>query len=144
MAQNNYCSLPRRILVMIYDGCLLTAVFMFATALALPLTGGKAFTSGNVFYSFYLLSIAYIYFIWQWRKGRQTLGMRAWHIYIEKMDNGKLTWQDLSVRFILACTSFAAFGGGFVWALFNKKRLTFHDQYSHTILKLKNPVSNTG
>ena len=74
MSEPNYCSLGRRVLVMIYDGCLLTCVFMLATALALPLSGGEAFASGNVFYSLYLLTIAYIYFTWQWQQGRQTWG----------------------------------------------------------------------
>lgn len=132
----DHCSLKRRLLAVIYDSVLLSAVLFFATAIALPANAGAAFEQGNALYSIYLLLASYAYFTWQWKKGRQTLGMRAWRIYLTTATGEALTWRRLSLRFALACLSLAAFGAGFVWALFDPDRLAFHDRFSDTMLVL--------
>ncbi|MCY4210201.1 MAG: RDD family protein, partial [Gammaproteobacteria bacterium] len=76
------CSLARRLAAIVYDCCLLFSVLFFATLGALTVSGGVAFSAGNPLYSAYLLVIAWFYFVWQWKTGRQTLGMRAWRIYL--------------------------------------------------------------
>lgn len=119
---------------MAYDCCLLFSVLFFATVLVLPVAGGKAFSAGNLFYSVYLLLVTYFYFVWQWKKGRQTLGMRAWRIYLTTPGGVRLGWEKLTLRFFLAGVSLAAFGSGFLWALFDKDRLAFHDRFSGTLL----------
>lgn len=131
-----HCSLKRRLLAVIYDSVLLSAVLFFATAIALPANAGAAFEQGNALYSMYLLLASYAYFTWQWKKGRQTLGMRAWRIYLTTATGEALTWRRLSLRFALACLSWAAFGAGFAWALFDPDRLAFHDRFSDTMLVL--------
>ena len=128
------CGLGRRLLAIVYDCCLLFSVLFFATVLALPVAGGEAFTAGNLCYSAYLLLITYVYFVWQWKKGRQTLGMRAWHIYLTVPDRVQPGWKRLTLRFLLAGVSLAAFGAGFLWVLFDKERLAFHDRFSGTAL----------
>ena len=132
----DHCSLKRRLLAVIYDSFLLLAVLFFATAIALPTNAGAAFEQGNALYSAYLLLASYAYFTWQWKKGRQTLGMRAWRIYLTTATGEALTWRRLTLRFALACLSLAAFGAGFAWALFDPDRLAFHDRFSDTRLVL--------
>lgn len=132
----DHCSLKRRLLAVIYDSVLLSAVLFFATAIALPANAGAAFEQGNALYSIYLLLASYAYFTWQWKKGRQTLGMRAWRIYLTTATGEAPTWGRLSLRFALACLSLAAFGAGFAWALFDSDRLAFHDRFSDTMLTL--------
>lgn len=132
----DHCSLKRRLLAVIYDSVLLSAVLFFATAIALPANAGAAFEQGNALYSMYLLLASYAYFTWQWKKGRQTLGMRAWRIYLTTATGEAPTWRRLSLRFALACLSLAAFGAGFAWALFDPDRLAFHDRFSDTMLTL--------
>ena len=134
--QPGHCSLKRRLLAVLYDSFLLLAVLFFATALALPVNAGAAFEQGNALYSIYLLLASYAYFTWQWKKGRQTLGMRAWRIYLTTVTGEAPTWRGLTLRFALACLSVAAFGAGFAWALFDPDRLAFHDRFSDTRLTL--------
>lgn len=134
--QPGHCSLKRRLLAVLYDSFLLLAVLFFATALALPVNAGAAFEQGNALYSIYLLLASYAYFTWQWKKGRQTLGMRAWRIYLTTATGEAPTWRRLTLRFALACLSVAAFGAGFAWALFDPDRLAFHDRFSDTRLTL--------
>ena len=105
---------------MLYDSFLLVAVYFVATAFVLPLAGGKAVASGNILYSLYLLGITCAYFIWQWKKGRQTLGMRAWHVFLVRDDGAPLDWKVLLQRFFLAMLSLLTFGAGFFHAILNK------------------------
>lgn len=121
---------------MFYDGMLLFAVLFFATALLMVLTHGKAIHSGNYYYLAYLLLISYGYFAWQWNHGGQTLGMRAWRVRLLGSDGLPPGWQSVSRRFALALVSWCAAGAGFLWALFDKRGLTFHDRFSNTELFL--------
>ena len=121
-------------MAIVYDCCLLFSVLFFATLPALAVTGGNAFVAGNPFYSAYLLLISWFYFVWQWKTGRQTLGMRAWHIYLVTRTGEPPGWKNLSLRFFLAGVSWSALGAGFLWALFDQERLAFHDRYSGTML----------
>ena len=121
---------------MAYDGILLFAVLFFATALLLPFTHGQAIHSGNYFYLSYLLFISYGYFAWPWTHGGQTLGMRAWRIQLLTPDGLPADWKAVSLRFIFSLISWGAAGAGFLWALFDKRRLAFHDRFSNTGLFL--------
>jgi uncharacterized RDD family membrane protein YckC len=117
---------------MLYDSILLIAVFIPATALLLPVTGGEAIASGNWWYSAYLLFICYIYFTLQWKSGRQTLGMRAWHMHLAADNHANPGWRQVSLRFFLALLSLAFFGLGFFYALADRRGRTMHDILSGT------------
>ena len=130
----DHCSLLRRLMAIAYDCCLLFSVLFFATVLVLPIAGGEAFAAHNLFYSAFLLLITYFYFVWQWKKGRQTLGMRAWHIYLLTPGSAQPGWKNLTLRFFLAAVSLSGLGAGFLWCLFDRERLAFHDRFSGTIL----------
>ena len=131
---HSHCSLWRRLMAIAYDCCLLFSVLFFATLSALAVSGGNAFSAGDPFYSAYLVLIAWFYFVWQWKTGRQTLGMRAWRIYLATRAGGRVGWKNLTVRFVLAGLSLAVLGAGFFWALVDRERLAFHDRFSGTML----------
>ncbi len=75
-----------------------------------------------------------MYFCWHWIKGRQTLGMRSWYIYVVNESNTALNWKQASLRFAAASISLVILGLGFVWALFDKQKLALHDRLSKTKL----------
>jgi len=131
------CGMLRRCAAMAYDGILLFAVLFLATAVILPLTGGHAIPAGNLPYELYLLLCCGLYFIWQWCRGGQTLGMSAWHICLVD-DTGALVSPGTAVlRFALALLSLGALGLGFLWALFDPRGLTFHDRFSRSRLVIR-------
>lgn len=111
------------------------SVFFFATLAIIPFNGGNAIDHGNPFYDFYLLVIAYLYFTWQWTRGGQTLGMRAWRLRLRRCDDGAVTWRHASLRYLLATLSWLALGAGFLLAWFDRDKLAFHDRYSRTKLE---------
>ncbi|MGI9229455.1 MAG: RDD family protein [Gammaproteobacteria bacterium] len=130
----DHCRLGRRLLAILYDSCLLLATLLIATAALLPVTGGQAIASGNPLYSLYLLLLSYVYFIWQWHKGGQTLGMRAWRIRLGSETGGQAGWGTLSLRFCYALLSWLLLGGGFWCALADRQHRTLHDRLSGTHL----------
>lgn len=134
------CGLIRRFLSIFYDSVLLFSVLFFATALIMPFTGG-AIASGNLLFQVYLLLCCYLYFCWQWVKGGQTLGMRAWRIRVICHTGENPGWKHATLRFLLAGLSWLPAGAGFLWALFDHCGHPFHDRFSHTRLVLW-PVSN--
>lgn len=117
---------------MVYDGLLVVAVWMVATALLLPFTGGEAVRPGQGWYTAYLMSLAFGYFGWFWTHGGQTLGMRSWRLRLVGIDSRRVRWGQALVRFLGACLSWLPLGAGFLWALVDPCRRTWHDRLSGT------------
>ena len=130
------CSLLRRMAAIFYDVLLLFSIFFFSTFIMLPFTDGQAISDDNIPYITYLLTLSYLYFIWQWIHSGQTLGMRTWHVRVMQVDVTQVTLQRATLRFLLSILSWLMLGFGFLWALFDKQGLTFHDRYSGTFLEV--------
>jgi uncharacterized RDD family membrane protein YckC len=128
------CSFLRRLGAMFYDMLLLGSVFFFSTLIMLPFNQGMAIVHNNIPYDLFLLIISYCYFTWQWTHGGQTPGMRAWNIKLRAPDAGNVTWQRAGLRYLLALLAIVPLGAGFLWALFDRDKLAFHDRYSNTML----------
>lgn len=126
------CGLLRRLAVIVYDAFLLFAVAFVAGILALPLTG--AITPGNPFFTSYIFFVCFFFFGWFWTHGGQTLGMRAWRVRVQRYDGGPITWWQAMLRFLVAFVSWGALGLGFLWSLFDKRKRTWHDIYSESVL----------
>ena len=124
----------KRLAAMFYDGLCLFSLFFLATLTLVIFTNGEAITSNNIIYNLSLFFISYLYFVWHWVNGGQTLGMRAWNIKLKRQDETPLSWSNATLRFCLALFSLTGLGLGFAWALFDKEKLTFHDRYSNTRL----------
>lgn len=130
------CGMLRRLGAMLYDFLLLMAMWMIATAVLMPFTGGEA-VSGNALYRSYLFLLTFVFFAWFWGRGGQTLGMRAWHIYLVNDREGPISMTQMMLRFIVAIASWGVAGLGFIWALFQKDKRSWHDLYSETYLVYK-------
>ena len=134
MSLNSYIGLCRRFASVFYDGLLLFSLLFVGSFFVLPFTGGKAVPSDNVIYPVCLFAFCYYYFVWQWIKGGQTLGMRAWRCRLVQQDGQMISWSAASTRFFLAILSWIMLGAGYWMALFRRDRKTFHDLYSNTYL----------
>jgi uncharacterized RDD family membrane protein YckC len=129
--------LLRRLAAMVYDGLLVLAVLMIVTACFLPFTGGEAVTWDR----FPLLVLPYwaslaiaivVYFGLPWTQRGQTLGMATWRLRVQRDDGFLLTWRDVAVRLGASILSWLPAGLGWVWALFDRERRTWHDQLSRS------------
>lgn len=126
------CSLARRIGAMVYDGLILLAIWMVATAIVV-IASNKAVDSGNPLFQIYLLVLAFAYFHASWSRIGQTLGMRTWRI---RLDPGPdpFTLARSAVRFSTGLVSIALFGLGFFWALGRSDRRGWPDLASRSRL----------
>lgn len=131
----------RRMAAIVYDAFLLAAVLFAATAAILPFNAGVAFTSRQFVYPVYLIGVSFLFFAWFWTHGGQTLGMRAWKIKILTLDRHPINWRQAALRFISALISWALFGLGFGWILFDKQKRGWHDHLSKTAVYFESDSS---
>lgn len=113
---------------MLYDGLVVLAL-SFALALGFILLFGDA-SHGLKRYALQLflwLGVG-LYFVWCWRKSGQTLAMQTWQLKLSDGQTKLLNWPQALIRYALASLSLAAFGLGFVWALFDRDDLFLHDR----------------
>lgn len=147
--------LIKRLVVVVYDGLLLFSVLFFSSALWMlvfnmlapdslyldpsQLAANKlaAFTNLGKIIAFFIvtlniLAVSFYFYGWFWTHGGQTLGMRAWNLYLTKPDGKFIDWPLAAKRYAWAMLSWATFGLGFLWILFHPQRKALHDLLSDT------------
>jgi uncharacterized RDD family membrane protein YckC len=122
---------------MLYDGLLLLALLMAATALFLPLTGGEALNAQDhpvleLLYQAALVLLILGFFGLFWTRRGQTLGMASWRLRVEREDGRLLIWGDTARRLAWALLSLLPLGLGLVWNLLDPERRAWHDRLSRT------------
>ena len=133
----DYCSLPRRLLVMVYDAVIMLGLLVLGSALALPFGDTQKMAFQDFWFTLWLVLVCFAYLGGCWHYGGMTLGMRAWRVNLESSDGEIISWPRCLLRFIVGGVSLATFGLGFVWALFDRKNRGWHDIAGHTVLVLK-------
>lgn len=148
--------LIKRLAVIVYDGLLLAGVLFFSLTIlfGIPLYIFKSVTQQDtldaypglkLFMSALLilvgLVIAFIFYGSFWTKGGQTLGMRAWHLYLVNEEGKYLSWKAAAIRFMASLVSWACVGMGFAWILISRKNLAWHDIATKTQIVKYKPVA---
>jgi uncharacterized RDD family membrane protein YckC len=150
MSENPFEYVPvglmKRLMAIIYDSLLLIALLftvgiIFAAIFTFAINNGNAITPDHPAYPMYrslilgiLLLTAYLFFGWFWVHGGQTLGMKTWRIQLRTTGNGNISWSTAGIRFIVAIISWCSFGIGFLWAVGDSRKRTWHDLLSSTVL----------
>jgi uncharacterized RDD family membrane protein YckC len=144
----------KRLLVMVYDGLLLVAVGFFTSALLMGLFtwfGPDAFFAtpdptnpellersdlgrlvGGIIVSVNVVCVSFFFYGWFWTHGGQTLGMKAWSLYLIKPDGKFIDWKTAFKRYIVALMSWACLGLGFTWVLLDSRKRSWHDIATNT------------
>jgi uncharacterized RDD family membrane protein YckC len=122
----------------LYDTLLLCALWFLATMPFIALQGGEHLDSNSgalhVVYQLTLVLVAYAFFAGFWSAKGRTLGMQSWGLQLESVNGSVPGIRAATIRFITACLSWAAFGLGFLWQLWDAEHLTWHDRLSNTRL----------
>jgi uncharacterized RDD family membrane protein YckC len=119
---------------MVYDALLLFALLFFASLVVVVPFEVTLEHPLYPLYVVYVYAISFAFFGWFWTHGGQTLGMRAWRFRVEPDNGHAMTWRHALLRFLGAGISWASLGAGYIWCLFNRERLSFHDALSGTRL----------
>ena len=127
--------LLRRIGAMLYDALLVAALLFLATIPFIAARGGEPVERGdNLIYQVTLVIVVYAFFVGFWSGPGRTLGMQSWRLQLQN-DQGKVpTVAQASVRFLASLLSWLPLGLGFVWQLWDRENLTWHDRISRTRL----------
>ncbi len=140
-------SLTRRFAAMFYDFLLSVALIMVVALIyqqgflrliysgeeLMSLSQAGALDRDPLLSSLLLLSLFGFYAKF-WTHNGQTLGMQVWGIRIQNRDGSAIDlWQAL-LRFFVAIGSWLLCGLGYLWMLWDKDRLTWHDRYSESVV----------
>ena len=155
----------KRLVVMVYDGLLLMAVVAFTSAIVMAIYLALAPESlfidpatldnpkivklsdtgrliGNILFSLNALVVSFLFYGWFWTHGGQTLGMKAWSLYLIKPDGKFVDWRLALKRYLASLLSLAVFGLGFTWILLNRRRMAWHDLLTNTQIVRHKPQKN--
>jgi len=127
--------LMRRFAAIIYDMLLVAALLFIATIPFIALRGGEPVEVGdNTLYRVVLIIVVYGFFIGFWTRSGRTLGMQSWGLQLETASGEIPSFAAASLRFFAASVSWAPAGLGFLWSLWDKDNLAWHDRISGTRL----------
>jgi len=139
-------SLVKRLLAIIYDLVLLTAIcFSIAVIVSIFTTfimnNGNAITEEHPFYimnQIIMLSTIFIsgflFYVWFWTHGGQTLGMKTWMLRLVSENGQAISKKQAATRALVAVLSWCVFGLGFLWCFIDSRKRTWHDILSSSYL----------
>jgi uncharacterized RDD family membrane protein YckC len=127
----------RRFAALLYDGVLLAGLLVVFTSGAVLLNHRRAIepaTAGAWVYLYRAGSIAVIagYYLLNWTRGGQTLGMRAWHLRAVSDTGMPLAWRAAALRFVFGVLAWAPAALGVLWLYIDPEHLALHDRLSKT------------
>lgn len=125
-----------RLTSVVYDSMILVALWIFATMLLMPFTGGAIDPPlpWNLPFDLYILAVSFLYLGGLWHRTGQTLGMRAWRWKVVARDGGAISWLQALKRMLAGMLSWALLGAGWLWILVDRDGLALHDRLSGTKL----------
>ena len=128
--------LLRRLGAILYDTLLILALLFITTIPFIAARGGEPVEAdGNILYQGCMGLVVFLFFVGFWSRSGRTLGMQSWGLRVESPDGQIPTIKVASIRFFAAILSWAPLGLGFLWQLWDKDGLTWHDRLSGTRLR---------
>jgi uncharacterized RDD family membrane protein YckC len=128
----------RRFAALLYDSLLIVAVLLVYSALAVGMHRGRAITqaSGAPWYLYRAGEVLVIgaYYLLNWMRSGQTLGMRAWRLYAVDAQGGRLKAGQALRRLAWGALAWGAGALGVLWLYLDPQRLALHDRLSDTRL----------
>jgi uncharacterized RDD family membrane protein YckC len=128
--------LMRRLGAIVYDSLLVLALLFIVTIPFIALRDGQPVEAGDsLLYRLCLAAIIFVFFTGFWSHSGRTLGMQSWGLRVETPNGDIPTFAVASLRFFAAMLSWLPAGLGFIWQLWDKDQLTWHDRLSGTRLR---------
>jgi uncharacterized RDD family membrane protein YckC len=127
----------RRIAALLYDSVLLAALLVVFTSGAVFLNHRMAVepaTAGvwGYLYRLGLIGVIAGYYLLNWTRSGQTLGMRAWHLRAVSDSGRPLALKAAALRFVLGVLAWAPAALGVLWLYADREHLALHDRLSKT------------
>jgi len=138
--------LGRRLAAIFYDALLCFALLLvtafiyklvmmaFIGEARLKVLSESGSLDGDPLLSAILFMVLFGFFAKFWTHSGQTLGMQVWGIRVQNADGSGISLMQALLRFMVSIASWLCLGLGFVWALFDKHKRSWHDLYSNSQL----------
>ncbi len=126
----------RRFAALIYDGFLLAALLMTFTGVLLIFTRRavlpETYGARVYLYRAGLLAVIAAYYVLNWIRSGQTLGMRAWRLRAVSAAGSPLNTTSALLRFLCGFLAWPPAALGVLWLYFDPDHLAIHDRLSRT------------
>jgi uncharacterized RDD family membrane protein YckC len=127
----------RRLAALLYDSVLLAALLVIFTSGAVFLNHRAAVepeTAGAWAYLYRagLVGVIAGYYLLNWTRSGQTLGMRAWHLRAVTESGKPLTLKAAALRLACGVLAWAPAALGVLWLYVDPEHLALHDRLSKT------------
>jgi uncharacterized RDD family membrane protein YckC len=127
----------RRLAALVYDVILLAALLVVFTSGAVYLNHRTAVEPESAgawtyLYRAGLLGVIAGYYLLNWTRSGQTLGMRAWHLRAVTDKGMPMPWNAAAWRLVLAVLAWAPAALGVLWLYVDPEHLALHDRWSKT------------
>jgi len=127
----------RRVAALVYDLLLLAALMMIYTGGALFFTHGAAVvpaTAGAWVYAYRagLIGVIGGYYLINWLRSGQTLGMRAWRLRVVSDAGRPLALKAALLRAVFGALAWMPAALGVLWLYVDPDHLALHDRWSRT------------
>jgi uncharacterized RDD family membrane protein YckC len=127
----------RRVAALLYDSLLLAALLVIYTSGAVFLNHRVAVepaTAGAWAYLYRtgLIAIVVGYYLLNWLRSGQTLGMRAWHLRAVAESGKPMALRAAALRSLFGVLAWAPAALGVLWLYADPEHLALHDRLSKT------------
>ena len=127
----------RRFAALIYDALLLAAILLIFTTASVMLLARRAIVpeSAGVWayvYRVTLLAIIIVYYVINWTRSGQTLGMRAWRLRAVDAQGRRMSVQRALLRYFFGMLAWTPAALGVLWLYWDPEHLAIHDRLSGT------------
>jgi uncharacterized RDD family membrane protein YckC len=126
----------RRFAALIYDGFLLAALLMTYTGAILIFTRRavlpETYGAWAYLYRAGLIAVIAAYYVLNWIRSGQTLGMRAWRLRAVSGAGSRLNATSALLRFLCGFLAWPPAALGVLWLYLDPDRLAIHDRLSGT------------
>src|SRR5262245_66181180 len=94
--------LLRRLAALVYEGLVVVAILLIASFPFAGAATGRLQGLTQHLFQCYLFLVVGLYFVWCWRRGGQTLPMKAWKLRVVDARGAPLTTARAVLRYVLA------------------------------------------
>ena len=134
MNDKSYVVFPlKRIAASIYDLFLLLGVWFAVGSFAVWINGG--IIEAKWIGPFLVLISTWIFYGYFWTHGGKTLGMAVWKFEIYSIDENKINFQKVSIRFFSNVITVLLGGTPLILMYFSKNNMTLRDYLTKTSYK---------
>jgi uncharacterized RDD family membrane protein YckC len=117
----------------LYDIFPLLGIFILTSLIVAIIRKGNIVGQHTLWFDILIFSELMFYFVYSWKIGGQTLGMRAWKIKITPRNElTDLSWTQALLRFITGIASTLLCGLGLFWKLASKNNQSWMDLASNS------------